>query len=199
MRINKYLAQSGVASRRHADNLILQGRVKINDQTISKLGLQVDQDKDIVEVDGKVVSPETGAFYIMLNKPRGCLVSAKDPHHKKLVTSYLKEYKGKVFPVGRLDYDSSGLLVFTNDGLLAFRLNHPRYKVEKTYEVECEGAITSTAIKEMQEGLLLDDGPTAPAVTPKNVSCSSWRVTRPVATPSRPATAAIRLFYPCAG
>jgi 23S rRNA pseudouridine2605 synthase len=165
MRINKYLARSGVASRRRADKLILQGRVKINGRTVNKLGLQVSRQNDIVEVDGKVISPETGAFYIMLNKPPGCLVSTSDPHHKKLVISYLKDYKGKVFPVGRLDYDSSGLLLFTNDGLLAFRLNHPRYKVEKTYEVECEGIITKTALKKMQQGIMLEDGPTAPAKT----------------------------------
>jgi len=165
MRINKYIALSGVASRRHADNMILQGRVKINGQTVAKLGIQVQENNDVIEVDGKVVSPKTGAYYLMMNKPPGCLVSAKDPHHKKLVTSLLKNYKGKVFPVGRLDYDSSGLLFFTNDGQLAFRLSHPRYKVEKTYEVECKGIITDSALKKLQNGIMLEDGLTSPAKT----------------------------------
>lgn len=163
MRINKYIASSGVASRRHADNLILEGRVKINGQTVAKLGIQVQENNDVIEVDGKVVSPKTGAFYLMLNKPPGFLVSARDPHHKKLVTSLLKSYKGKVFPVGRLDYDSSGLLFFTNDGQLAFRLSHPRYKVDKTYEVECKGIIADSALKKLKNGIMLEDGLTSPA------------------------------------
>jgi len=165
MRINKYLARSGVASRRHADNLILQRRVKINGQTVAELGIQVQENSDIIEVDGKIVSPKTGAFYLMMNKPPGFLVSTRDPHHKKLVTSFLNNYKGKVFPVGRLDYDSSGLLFFTNDGQLAFRLSHPRYEVEKTYEVECKGIITDSALKKLQNGIMLEDGLTSPAKT----------------------------------
>ncbi len=165
MRINKYIARSGVASRRHADNLILQGRVKINGRRVAKLGIQIQEQKDIIEVDGKIVSPKTGSYYLMFNKPPGCLVSTKDPYHKNLVTSYLKDYKGKVIPVGRLDYDSSGLLIFTNDGSFTFRLSHPRYKVEKTYEVKCHGKITSSAVKQLNDGVMLDDGITAPAKT----------------------------------
>jgi 23S rRNA pseudouridine2605 synthase len=163
MRINKYLARSGVASRRHADRLIIQGRVKVNGQVVEQPGVQINRQNDVVEVDGKVVSPETGTFYIMLNKPAGYLVSTRDPHHNKLVTSFLKEFKGRVFPVGRLDYDSSGLLIFTNDGLLAFRLNHPRYQVEKTYRIECQGVITEAVLKKLQDGIQLEDGFTAPA------------------------------------
>lgn len=163
MRINKYLALSGVASRRHADNLITQGRVEINGKTIKELGVAVDEQTDIVKVDGKIVSPETGTYYLLMNKPTGCLVSAKDPHHVNLVTDYLKQYKGKVFPVGRLDYDSSGLLIFTNDGNLAFRLSHPRYGIKKTYEVVCDGTVTELALKKLQDGVMLKDGITAPA------------------------------------
>ena len=163
MRINKYLARSGVASRRHADNLILQGRVKINGILVNQLGVNVRDSGDIVEVDGKIVSPEKGSFYLMLNKPTGYLVSTRDPHHKRLVTSLLKGYKGKVFPVGRLDFDSSGLLLFTNDGDLAFRLSHPRFKLKKTYDVVCEGKISEANIKQLEKGIELDDGLTAPA------------------------------------
>ncbi|MCP4580162.1 MAG: rRNA pseudouridine synthase [candidate division Zixibacteria bacterium] len=165
MRINKYLARSGVASRRHADNLILQGRVKVNGNSIKQLGVQVHDYKDIVEVDGRIVSPEKGTYYIMLNKPPGFLVSTRDPHHKRLVTSLLKGYKGKVFPVGRLDFDSSGLLIFTNDGMLAFRLSHPRYQVNKTYEVKCKGAIEDSKLRLLEKGVMLEDGITAPAKT----------------------------------
>lgn len=163
MRINKYLARSGVASRRHADNLILQGRVKINGILVKQLGVNVHDLKDVVEVDGKIVSPEKGSYYLMMNKPPGFLVSTRDPHHKRLVTSLLRDYKGKVFPVGRLDYDSSGLLLFTNDGDLAFRLSHPRFKVKKTYEVVCEGSISPETIARLEKGVELKDGKTAPA------------------------------------
>jgi 23S rRNA pseudouridine2605 synthase len=163
MRINKYLARSGVASRRHADTLIRQGRVKINGVPIRQLGIQVQDSKDVVEVDGQVVSPERGSYYLMMNKPSGYLVSARDPHHKRLVTSLLKSYKGKVFPVGRLDFDSSGLLLFTNDGNLAFRLSHPRFKVNKTYEVVCQGPIDDVSLHQLEAGIELNDGMTAPA------------------------------------
>lgn len=165
MRINKYLARSGVASRRHADDLILQGRVKINGRPVSQPGVQISLETDVVEVDDRVVSPDKGTYYLMLNKPPGYLVSAKDPHHDRLVTSLLKEYRGKVFSVGRLDYDSAGLIIFTNDGTLAFRLTHPRYKVEKIYEVLCSGQISRAALSQLEKGLVLEDGPTAPCQT----------------------------------
>lgn len=152
-----------MASRRHADNLILQGRVKINGILVNQLGMQIQDYKDVVEVDGKVVSPERGTFYLMMNKPPGYLVSTRDPHHKRLVTSLLKNYQGKVFPIGRLDFDSSGLLIFTNDGNLAFRLSHPRFKVKKTYEVVCQGHIDEASLEKLETGVVLEDGLTAPA------------------------------------
>lgn len=162
MRINKFLARSGVASRRQAELFVAQGRVKINGKTISELAVQVDETKDIVELDDKPVSPAMGAIYLMLNKPPGYLVSSKDPHHDKLVTALLGEYKGKVFPVGRLDFESAGLLLFTNDGELAFRLSHPRFGVEKTYEAVIAGCISSQELANLDKGIVLDDGPTAP-------------------------------------
>lgn len=162
MRINKFLARSGVASRRQAEQLVEQGRVKINGRIIAELGIQVDETKDVVELDGKPVSPEMGTIYLMLNKPPGYLVSSRDPHHDKLVTALLGEYKGKVFPVGRLDFESAGLLLFTNDGELAFRLSHPRFGVEKTYEAIVAGSINESELAEMDKGIILDDGPTAP-------------------------------------
>jgi 23S rRNA pseudouridine2605 synthase len=163
MRINKFLARSGVASRRQAELLVEQGRVKINGQVINELGIQVDEKTDNVEVDGRRVSPDTGTIYLMLNKPPGYLVSSRDPHHDKLVTSLLGEYQGKVFPVGRLDFESSGLLLFTNDGELAFRLSHPRFGVEKTYEIVIAGSISEPELAQLDKGVVLDDGPTAPS------------------------------------
>ncbi|NLI14871.1 MAG: rRNA pseudouridine synthase [candidate division Zixibacteria bacterium] len=162
MRINKFLARSGVASRRQAELLVEQGRVKLNGQIIRELGVRVDETKDIVELDGKQVSPAMGAIYLMLNKPPGYLVSSKDPHHDNLVTALLGEYRGKVFPVGRLDYETAGLLLFTNDGELAFRLSHPRFGVKKTYEVVLAGNIGKNELAELDKGIILDDGPTAP-------------------------------------
>jgi len=154
-----------VASRRRADDLIMQGRVKLNGRLVAQPGVQISLDKDVVEVDNHVVSPEQGTIYLMLNKPPGYLVSAKDPHHNRLVTSLLREYKGRVFSVGRLDYDSAGLIIFTNDGTLAFRLTHPRYEVDKTYEVICSGVISRAALSQIEKGLVLEDGPTAPCKT----------------------------------
>ncbi len=130
---------------------------------IKELGIRIDDENDVVEVDGKTVSPATGTIYLMMNKPPGYLVSARDPHHEKLVSGLLREYKGKVFPVGRLDFESSGLLLFTNDGELAFRLSHPRYGVKKTYEARLAGAIGEAEIEQLRKGIVLDDGPTAPA------------------------------------
>jgi 23S rRNA pseudouridine2605 synthase len=175
MRINKFLARSGVASRRQAELLVEQGRVKINGQLINELGVQVDEKADVVEVDGHPVSPTTGTIYLMLNKPPGFLVSSRDPHHDKLVVSLLGEYKGKVFPVGRLDFESSGLLLFTNDGELAFRLSHPRFGVEKTYEIIVAGSVNEQHLAELDKGVVLDDGPTAPShsvlVSKTNTTC----------------------------
>jgi 23S rRNA pseudouridine2605 synthase len=163
MRLNRYLAQAGVASRRRADSLIEGGKVAINGQIITNLGTQVDETKDIVEVDGKPIKPVDDNVYILLNKPVSYLVTCDDQFNRPIVLDLVGKYRNLVKPVGRLDLNSSGLLLLTNDGELAFRLTHPRFKIDKTYQVKCEGLLSDAEINRLETGIELDDGITAPA------------------------------------
>jgi pseudouridine synthase len=163
LRLNRFLAQAGVASRRRCDDLIRQGRVTINGRIVSELGLRVDPAADDVVVDGAKVSPATGRWTLALNKPRDVLVAAVDSRGRTTVTELLGEFAGRVFPVGRLDYRSEGLLLFTNDGELAYRLAHPRFKVEKLYRVEVTGLVSPSLIEAFRRGVVLEDGRTQPA------------------------------------
>ncbi|MGD2295040.1 MAG: pseudouridine synthase, partial [Candidatus Aminicenantes bacterium] len=135
IRLNKFLAQAGVASRREVDKLIAEGKIKVNGQVVQTLGTQIDDQKDRVEAEGKPVKGREGMAYLMLNKPPGYLVTLKDPFKRPTVKELLPSLAKRVFPVGRLDYDSEGLLFLTNDGELAHRLAHPRYEIPKTYLV----------------------------------------------------------------
>lgn len=163
MRLNKYLAKAGVASRRAADILVEQGRISINGQTVTQLGIQVDEAKDQVAVDGKPARIPSGFVYLMLHKPVSYLVTCRDDFQRPIVLDLVAQYRNIVRPVGRLDYNSSGLLILANDGELAYRLTHPRYEIEKTYQVKCEGAISDNSLERLQKGIELDDGKTAPA------------------------------------
>jgi 23S rRNA pseudouridine2605 synthase len=159
VRLNAYLALSGVASRRRADELIKAGRVSVNGEP-GQLNTHVGSG-DRVEVDGEPVSPQQ-LTYILLHKPHGVLTTARDPHGRPTVLD-LVEHRNRVVPVGRLDADTTGALVLTNDGPLAHRLAHPRYGVEKVYEVEVDGEPTEQKLQPLRDGLELDDGRTAPA------------------------------------
>ena len=159
MRLNAYLARAGVASRRRADALISAGRVVVNGargQLNTVVGL-----RDVVEVDGERVAAQPLA-YVLLHKPAGAVTTAKDPQRRRTVVG-LVPHTPRVVPVGRLDVDTTGVLLLTNDGPLAHRLAHPRYGVEKVYEVEVEGAPDADVLRALCEGVALDDGPTAPA------------------------------------
>lgn len=159
MRINKYIAESGVASRRTADELIKQGRVSVNGKKISECGLNVDPDNDVVYVDGRKITPVRRYTYIMFNKPKGCITTSSDEFGRKTIYDYLEQYRGKgLFPVGRLDYDSEGLLILTNDGALAQVLTHPSYEVPKTYLVKIEGNIEDADLKKIRAGVKGQDG-----------------------------------------
>jgi pseudouridine synthase len=159
MRLNAYLARSGVASRRGADELIRAGRVCVNGEPAG-LATFVESG-DEVEVDGRKVTPEAPA-YVLLHKPAGVVTTARDPHGRPTVVG-LVGHERRIVPVGRLDADTTGALLLTNDGRLAHRLMHPRYEVDKVYEAEIVGEPTDETLHRLAEGVELDDGHTAPA------------------------------------
>jgi 23S rRNA pseudouridine2605 synthase len=159
MRLNAYLARAGVASRRSADELIKAGRVRVNREP-GELNTQVGA-RDVVEVDGERVRLQKLA-YVLLHKPAGVVTTARDPHGRKTVVDLIGRRPG-VVPVGRLDADTTGALLLTNDGPLAHRLAHPRYEVEKVYVAEVEGEPGAAVLQRLREGVELEEGPTVPA------------------------------------
>ena len=159
MRLNAYLARAGVSSRRGAEELIRDGRVRVNGE-VAGLSTFVERG-DTVELDGRPLELEQLA-YVLLHKPAGVVTTASDPHGRRTVVD-LVAVSERVVPVGRLDADTTGVLLLTNDGPLAHRLMHPRYEVDKVYEAEVEGEPDDEAIRRLAEGVELDDGPTAPA------------------------------------
>jgi 23S rRNA pseudouridine2605 synthase len=159
MRLNAWLARAGVASRRAADELIKAGRVTVNGEP-GELNTFVAA-SDVVRLDGRVLAPQRLA-YVLLHKPAGVVTTASDPHGRPTVVG-LVDLPERVVPVGRLDADTTGVILLTNDGGLAHRLAHPRYGVEKTYEVEVEGDPSGDSLRRLAEGVDLDDGRTAPA------------------------------------
>ncbi|MFA5827761.1 MAG: pseudouridine synthase [Candidatus Shapirobacteria bacterium] len=161
MRINKYLSSIGVASRRAVDKLISENRVRIN-KNYARLGDQVDPQKDGIEVDNKPVSKTNPFFeYIILNKPEGVISSTVDTHDRQTVLDLVPN-KSRLYPVGRLDYDSSGLILLTNDGDLALKLTHPRFHLPKTYHVTVTGLVDDRKINKLKKGVDLEDGKTLP-------------------------------------
>lgn len=155
MRINKFLAESGVASRRHADEMISAGRVQINGQ-IASLGVDVKDDDEIL-IDGEpLLREEKKAEYYIMNKPKGVLCTVSDDRGRKTVMSLLPEGVGRVFPVGRLDYATEGLLLLTNDGELSYRLTNPKNEIPKTYLARIEGSMTEKDLNRIRSGVELD-------------------------------------------
>jgi pseudouridine synthase len=163
IRLNKYLALAGVASRREADRMISEGRVSVNGEMIEALGSQVNTEKDRVEVDGKRVKRLKSDIYLMLNKPPGYLVTAKDPFQRPTIMDLLPSVKERIFPVGRLDFDSEGLLLLTNDGDLAYRLMHPSYQVIKEYRLWIKPIPDRSTLAALEKGISLDGKKTARA------------------------------------
>jgi 23S rRNA pseudouridine2605 synthase len=159
MRLNAYLARAGVASRRGAEELIRAGRVRVNGE-VAGLATFVEP-SDRVELDGRLLAPEP-LVYVLLHKPAGVVTTASDPHGRPTVVE-LVDLPQRVVPVGRLDADTTGALLLTNDGPLAHRLAHPRYEVDKVYEAQIEGEPDDEALRRLSEGVELDDGRTAPA------------------------------------
>ena len=156
MRINKFLAEQGVASRRESDKLIQEGRVEINGKT-AKLGDEVSIN-DVVTLDGKILSHKVKYEYYLLNKPKGCVSTVSDDKGRKTVMDFLPESAGRVFPLGRLDYDTEGMLILTNDGDLAYRLTSPKSEIPKTYLVRVEGTITPNQLNRVRAGVEIEKG-----------------------------------------
>lgn len=163
IRLVRYLAQCGVASRRAAGDLVQQGVVEVNGSVTLNMALGV-VEGDEVKVHGRTVRPAENKTVLILNKPAGVVTSRNDPHNPSNVYAFIPPHlQSRLNPVGRLDKETTGLLIFTDDGDLAFRLSHPRYGVEKTYRTIVEGRIDDEALQVLEEGMMLDDGPTARA------------------------------------
>lgn len=157
MRINKYIATCGICSRRAAEELITSGKVKVNGKILTNLATEINEENDTVIVDGTKITPVKRKFYIMLYKPKGCICTLKDEKGRKTIMDYLQDFeKEKVFPVGRLDYDTEGLLLVTNDGDLANKLTQPSNEIPKTYVVKVEGKIEPTELATLRNGIILD-------------------------------------------
>lgn len=160
-RLQKVIAQAGVASRRQAEGLIEQGKVKVNGTKVTELGTKVSQNDQIV-VNGVPIDKEEPAYFL-LYKPSGVISSARDDKGRKVVTDFFTNVDQRIYPVGRLDYETSGLLLMTNDGDFANRLMHPRYTINKTYVAKIAGVLTKPKQRQLESGIKLDDGKTAPA------------------------------------
>ena len=157
VRLAKFMASAGVGSRRRCEEMILEGRITVNDQPVLTPATNVDPRRDVVKFEGRVLEAPEEMVYVMLNKPAGYTCSAKDEHARQLVYELLPERLGRLFTIGRLDRETEGLLLLTNDGELAQQLTHPSFQVEKKYIAECEGIFTDRARNAMLDGIM-DDG-----------------------------------------
>jgi len=163
VRLQKYLADAGIASRRKAEELILAGKVQVNGVTVTELGTKVDDKVDSVFYNGKRVINNEPMVYIMLNKPEGFVTTVKDQFDRPTVLDLVKNVKERVFPVGRLDYDTSGLLILTNDGDLTYKLTHPKHNIEKTYVAKVYGTPGEEAVRKFKHGIHIEGKKTEPA------------------------------------
>lgn len=162
IRLQKVLAQAGFASRRASENLIHEGRVEVNGKVVVEQGMRVDPASDVIRVDGARVPPARHHVYLVLNKPRGVVSTMNDPESRRTLDDYLGRRKELVHHVGRLDTDTEGLILLTNDGELTHRLTHPSWEVPKTYLAEVEGVVDARTVKRLIKGVTLDDGPVKP-------------------------------------
>jgi 23S rRNA pseudouridine2605 synthase len=155
-RLQKFLARAGVASRRTAEDIIRAGRVAVNGQVVTEMGVKVDPDRNEVKVDGRIVKVQSALVTLMLHKPSGYVCTTRDPEGRRIVTELLGHRTDRLYPVGRLDYDATGLLLLTNDGELAYRLTHPSYLVPRTYRVTVTGEVSRETLRQLTAGVDLD-------------------------------------------
>lgn len=158
VRINKYLSQCGVTSRRGAEGLIAKGLVTVNDELVTKLGTIINTETDTVKVNGTKIKPVTKKFYVLFNKPTKVITTLHDPFGRKTVAYFTRSVPARVYPVGRLDFDTQGALLLTNDGDLAYRLAHPKYQVEKVYHAWIKGHFSTDMADKIASGIKLSDG-----------------------------------------
>jgi 23S rRNA pseudouridine2605 synthase len=156
-RLQKIIAAAGIASRRHAEKLITAGRVSVNNDVVTELGVKADAQKDIIRVDDKTISAEKTLLYIALHKPAGFVTTMHDPQQRPTVVDLIGDVPERVYPVGRLDYDSEGLLILTNDGDFAQKMQHPRFQIPKVYRVKIQGRLSKEEIKQLGQGIKLPD------------------------------------------
>ena len=168
VRLQKLLAQSGVASRRRCEELMLAGLVEVDGEVVTRLGTKVDPERAVIRVEGRRLPPVSAHVYLVLNKPRGVVSTMSDPEGRRTLSDLVSDRPERLFHVGRLDTDTDGLILMTNDGDFANRMAHPSYEVDKTYVAEVEGVVRRQTIRELLDGVVLDDGP---------VTVSSARVT----------------------
>jgi 23S rRNA pseudouridine2605 synthase len=159
VRLQKYLAQSGVASRRKCEELMLAGSVEVDGEVVTRLGTKIDPTTAVVRVDGKRLPPISPNVYLVLNKPRGVVSTMSDPEGRRTLQDLVADRPERLFHVGRLDTDTTGLILLTNDGDFAQRMAHPSYEMDKTYVAEVEGEVTKATLATLLEGVELDDGP----------------------------------------
>jgi 23S rRNA pseudouridine2605 synthase len=159
VRLHKLLAQSGIASRRKCEELMLAGLVVVDGEVVTRLGTKVDPRTAVIRVDGKRLPPVSEHVYLALNKPRGVVSTMSDPEGRQTLQDLVSERPERLFHVGRLDTDTSGLILLTNDGDFAHRMSHPSYEVDKTYVAEVEGEVAKATVRTLLEGVTLDDGP----------------------------------------
>lgn len=163
IRLQKILSAAGIASRRAAERLMAEGRVSVNGETVTELGTRADPDHDDIRVDGRRVTIARRRVYLLLNKPRGYMTTRSDPEGRRTILALIPRVREYLYPVGRLDYDSEGLLLLTNDGDLAARLLHPRYEIERTYHARVRGVPDDVALLGLARGVMIDGRRTAPA------------------------------------
>lgn len=162
VRLQKVLAAAGLASRRGAEQLIAEGRVEVNGKVVEEQGRRVDPEKDHIRVDGSRIPPQRRHVYLVLNKPRGVVSTMEDPEGRPTLTDYLPRRSDRLFHVGRLDTETEGLIVLTNDGDFAHRLAHPSYEVSKTYLADVVGLLDNKTLRRLEKGVTLEDGPVRP-------------------------------------
>ena len=163
VRLQKVIAQAGVASRRKAESLIVQGRVVVNGKPVTRLGTTIDPTVDVVVVNGRRLRPQAPWRYVLLHKPRGYVTTCEDEQRRPTVFALLKRQPARLFPVGRLDVNTEGVLLLTNDGQVAHRLMHPRYRIPRTYVIKIQGVIDEQQVESLRQGIVLEDGKTLPA------------------------------------
>jgi len=159
IRLQKLLAMSGVASRRKCEELMLDGEVEVDGEIVTRLGTKVDPRTAVIRVSGKRLPPVSPNVYLVLNKPRGVVSTMSDPEGRKTLSDFVSERPERLFHVGRLDTDTSGLILLTNDGEFAHRMAHPSYEVDKTYVAEVEGEVAKATLQQLLSGVTLEDGP----------------------------------------